>query len=78
MVLTWRDPPADRRPIFSETVLAELRANPGRWAVLREYPNRTAIKGNANAFKHPADIEIKGVLEAPGSVLYARAKTKGK
>jgi hypothetical protein len=42
--------------------------------VVREYPSRTAAKGQRVLAKHPADIEVRGVLEPPGSVLYARAK----
>jgi hypothetical protein len=72
--LVWRDPPPDRRRrVLSAEIVAQLRANPGRWAVIRQYPNRTAVKGG-NVVKHPADIEVRGVEEPPGSVLYVRAK----
>jgi hypothetical protein len=73
-VLVWRDPPADRRrSVFTPVVIEALRARPGRWAVVREYPNLTAIK-RGHKLKHPADIELRAVAEPPGSVLYARAK----
>jgi hypothetical protein len=71
--LIWRDPPADgRRRVLTAEIVNQLRAHPGRWAVVRQYPNRTAIKGGITV-KHPADVEVRGVEEPPGSVLYARA-----
>ena len=36
-----------------------------------------AVKGRARLVKHPVDIELRGVTEPPGSVLYARAKPRG-
>jgi hypothetical protein len=73
--LIWRDPPPDRcRRVLTAEIVAQLRANPGRWAVIRQCPNRTAVKGVVA--KHPADIELRGVEEPPGSVLYARAYPK--
>jgi hypothetical protein len=70
--LIWRDPPERRRRVLTGEIVNELRAHPGRWAVIRRYPNRTAIKGR-RVIKHPVDIELLGVTEPPGSVLYARA-----
>lgn len=70
--LIWRDPPNRRRWVFTDDVVAMLRANPGRWAVIRRYPNRTAVNGFVP--KHPTDIELRGVAEPPGSAFYARAK----
>jgi hypothetical protein len=73
--LVWRDPPPDRRRrLLTAEIVEQLRARPGQWAVVREYPSRTAAKGQRVLAKHPADIEVRGVLEPPGSVLYARAK----
>jgi hypothetical protein len=72
--LIWRDPPADRRLVLTAEVVEQLRANPRRWAVIRQYHNRNAVKGLL--IKHPADIELRGVEEPPGSVLYARANPK--
>lgn len=69
----WRDPPSDRRRLLNDEVLERLRAHPGRWAMVREYANRTAVKGGIPV-KHPPDIEIRAVIEPPGSVLYARAR----
>jgi hypothetical protein len=71
--LVWRDPPGDRRVLLTPAVVAALRAHPGRWAVIREYASRTAVK-RAGGVKHPVDIEVRAVEEPPGSVLYARAK----
>jgi hypothetical protein len=72
--LVWRDPPPDRRrPVFTADIIEQLRAQPGRWAVIRQYDNRSALRGRRRV-KHPADIELRGVQEPPGSVLYARAK----
>ncbi len=73
--VVWRDPPADRRRLLTDEVLEQLRAHPGRWAVVREYANRTAVKGGIPV-KHPPDIELRAVIEPPGSVLYARAKRR--
>ena len=75
--LIWRDPPADRRLVLTADVVEQLRANPGRWAVVRQYHNRSAVKGRL-VIKHPADIELRGVQEPPGSILYARANPKEK
>jgi hypothetical protein len=73
--LVWRDPPPDRRHrVLTAEIVEQLRANLGRWAVVREYPNRTAVKGRRLLVKHPVDVELRGVVEPPGSVLYARAK----
>jgi hypothetical protein len=72
--LIWRDPPADRRLLLTADVIEQLRANPGRWAVVRQYHSRSAVKGLV--IKHPVDIELRGIQEPPGSVLYARANPK--
>ncbi len=72
--LTWRDPPPKRHRILTPELVAQLRANPGRWAVVREYPNRTAVAHPVP--KHPFDLELRRVEEPPGSVLYARARPK--
>jgi hypothetical protein len=71
--LVWRDPPPDRRVLLTPLMVEELRARPGRWAVVREYRSLTAANGWGRRVKHPADIELRGVEEPPGSVLYARA-----
>jgi hypothetical protein len=72
--LVWRDPPPGRRRrVLTAEIVRQLRAHPGRWAVIREYPNRTAVKGG-DVVAHPADIEVRGVEQPPGSVLYARAR----
>jgi hypothetical protein len=72
--LVWQDPPPNRRRrVLTAEIVDQLRANPGRWAVIRQYPNRTAVKGGG-VVKHPTDIEVRGVEEPPGSVLYVRAK----
>ncbi|HKN37777.1 MAG TPA: hypothetical protein VJ456_01565 [Acidimicrobiia bacterium] len=70
--LMWRDPPADRRRVLTADIVNQLRAQPGRWAVIRQYPNRTAIKGRT--IKHPVDVELRAVKEPPGSALHARVK----
>ena len=76
-VLVWRDPPPDRRVVLTPGIVEQLRASPGRWAVVREYRSLTAAHGRARLVKHPVDIELRGVEEPPGSVLYARAKPGG-
>ena len=74
--LVWRDPPSGRRRrVLTAEIVRQLRAHPGRWAVVRQYPNRTAVKGG-DVVAHPADIEVRGVEQPPGSVLYARARPK--
>jgi hypothetical protein len=75
--LVWRDPPPDRRVVLTPEIVEQLRGCPGRWAVVREYPNLTATHGWGRRVKHPADIELRGVEEPPGSVLYARATPLG-
>jgi hypothetical protein len=75
--LVWRDPPPDRRVVLTAEIVERLRGCPGRWALVREYRSRTAVKGRAGLVKHPVDIELRGVEEPPGSVLYARAKPRG-
>lgn len=71
--LVWRDPPPDRRVLLTPLLVEQLRASRGRWAVVREYRSLTAANGWGRRVKHPADIELRGVEEPPGSVLYARA-----
>jgi hypothetical protein len=71
--LVWRDPPPDRRRVLTGEIVEVLRASPGRWAVVREYHSLAAANGRAGQVKHPVDIELRGVEEPPGSVLYARA-----
>ena len=75
--LVWRDPPPDRRRVLTGEIVELLRANPGRWAVVREYRTSTAVNGWGRRVKHPVDIELRGVAEPPGSVLYARATVPG-
>jgi hypothetical protein len=75
--LVWRDPPPDRRVVLTPGIVEQLRGCPGRWAAVREYRSLTAAKGRAHLVKHPVDIELRGVSEPPGSVLYARAKPSG-
>lgn len=75
--LVWRDPPPDRRRVLTGEIIELLRANPGRWAVVREYHSLAAAKGGSRWIKHPVDIELRGVEEPPGSVLYARAAPGG-
>jgi hypothetical protein len=74
--LVWRDPPPDRRVVLTPEIVEQLRGCPGRWAAVREYRSLTATR-RARSVKHPADIELRGVEEPPGSVLYARAKPRG-
>lgn len=75
--LVWRDPPPDRRRVLTGAIIELLRANPGCWAVVREYRSLSAAKGGSRWIKHPVDIELRGVEEPPGSVLYARAVPGG-
>lgn len=71
--IVWREPPSDRRRTLPDEVIEALRVWPGRWAVVRTYTSRTAVK-RINAIKHPPDIELRAAAEPPGSVLYARAR----
>ena len=75
--LVWRDPPGDRRVLLTPGIVEVLRGCPGRWAVVREYRSVNAARDRARLGKHPVDIELRGVAEPPGSVLYARAKPPG-
>jgi hypothetical protein len=75
--LVWRDPPPDRRVVLTPGIVEQLRRCPGRWAAVREYRSANAARDRARSAKHPVDIELRGVAEPPGSVLYARAKAGG-
>jgi hypothetical protein len=75
--LRWRDPPSDRRVVLTVEIVERLRARRGCWAVVREYSSLTAANGWGRRVKHPVDIELRGVEEPPGSVLYARAIVGG-
>jgi hypothetical protein len=76
VTLEFRDPPppGKGRRLFTDEVLAELRAHPGRWAVIREYTSTATASSHYALRKVPVDIELRAVIEPPGSVLYARAK----
>lgn len=69
MSLEWRDPPADRR-VFSPDVVIQLRAHPGRWALIKSWPYHTGWSPKAP----PADIELRYVYRKDFTELYARAK----
>ena len=71
MTLTWKDPP-ERRVVFTANILAELRTNPGRWALIRTYPY---LGRSASTVKHPTDIELRfNYKRSPNQTeLYARA-----
>ena len=75
--LVWRDPPPDRRVVLTQEIVEQLRGCPGRWAVVREYHSVNGARDRARFAKHPVDIELRGVAEPPGSVLYARARPRG-
>lgn len=54
--IVWQDPPAAPRrgrPVTSEcaALLAELKANPGRWAVLRTPPTMASASTSANRLR---------------------------
>jgi hypothetical protein len=69
-VLRWETPDSTRtRIVFTEQLKAELRARPGEWAVVREYPN----DGNS-APKTPPGFESQiRYVSRSRSILYARA-----
>lgn len=75
--LVWRDPPPDRRVLLTPEIVEQLRACRGRWAVVREYDRLSATHRRAGQVKHPVDIELRGVAQPPGWVLYARARPGG-
>lgn len=52
-VLEWRDPPESPR-IFGRLVMADLRANPGRWALIRSAPGNRWRR----TWKVPAGVEV--------------------
>jgi hypothetical protein len=69
----WQDPPERKGLVFTHAVLDELRANPGRWALMR------SGKGHRTpGIKHPADIELQTSYRGSGRertyAMYARAK----
>ena len=68
--MRWENPPERRGLVFNAEVVAELRANPGRWALIRE----RRCRGGDTRVKHPADIEIKWHEVDGINRLYARAR----
>jgi hypothetical protein len=68
------EPGDARRKVLTSGVLAELRANPGRWAVVRSY----SYRHSPGQVKHPTDIELSWQHQGRDvnrrTVLYARAK----
>lgn len=76
--ITWQEPPASKnsgRPkILTDEILAELRANPGRWALI--YRAHNSAMATLWKKRHP-DLETT-VRTVPGSDpkmydIYARA-----
>lgn len=75
VIVTWQDPPTRHGRVFRDEILAELRAHPGRWALIRTYP----WEHSGSYPKHPADLELRFVYytRRPGPArteLYARAR----
>jgi hypothetical protein len=70
--VNWEDPPSRRHNrggrVAHVDEVAELRAHPGRWAVLREYPAEqpSRAKGFAYAINHgvKASFRPSGEFEA--------------
>jgi hypothetical protein len=50
--------------VLTPQILEVLRANPGRWAVVREYSSASAVKHCAEV-RHPPDIELRATVEEP-------------
>ena len=71
-VLEWKAPPTRSNAVFDAETLAELRARPGEWALVRVYPGH-----GTRTPKKPIDIEIQvrylGGKSAPYVQLYARS-----
>lgn len=80
-VLAWEDPPPKRSALapISFEAEAELRANPERWAKVRQYKAHSGAAAAAKAIrdgKHglkPTDWEVR----AAGAVLYVRFVGRG-
>lgn len=81
-VIVWEEPAAVRTRNLAEKVgediLAALRAQPGRWAKVRTYPNPSSASTAANAINKKRVLgpgwEAAGrrAKPAPSSVLYLR------
>lgn len=72
MALVWKDPP-ERKTVFNERVTEELRANSGRWALIKTYSGH-----QCKTPKKPADVEVRWHYDWDEgghkvSELYARA-----
>lgn len=76
--LVWEEPPSPRRSSQYTEVLAlipELRRNPGRWARLYTWSNKTGANGLQQRLRKDAtvaDCEFIGRITATGSALYGR------
>jgi hypothetical protein len=84
--LRWADPPATARQSRSSdryaAEAAELKANPGRWAVLTEAKTRSAAysvkrgveKATYQVFAPPGSFEAKTVTANDVTSVYVRFK----
>lgn len=74
--LIWEDPPPARgRGLIDPAALAVLRANPGRWARVKEFKYATGAATAAGKIRK-GDLgerfEARGVRSPAGSTLYVR------
>lgn len=75
MPLTFTDDlpgnPPQKHRLVDAMVVDELRANVGRWAVIRSYRDRSTAAGMVRSLRSyvPDDVEVT----RRGCVLYARA-----
>ena len=76
MTLLWQDPPERANLVFNRRVVAELRSEPGRWALIRVYAGHSSR--DVEQRKHPVDIELRAAYRTVEgrrcTELYARAR----
>ena len=71
--LKWQDPPPRRQgEYWLEKTVAELRANPGRWALVRHYDKHTSANNSYQRLKAAGCEATQRRTPDGGADLYAR------
>lgn len=84
-LIAWEDPPPKRSgpTVINIEAERELRANPGRWARLKDYGNKTGASTAAASIRKgrrgiaAGDFEAEARVTATGSTLYVRFVGRG-
>lgn len=69
--LVWKEPP-ESRAMRWEPVIAELQANPGRWALVKTYPKQTTAATMGCILKKRYAVEYRTRTTPEGGELYLR------